>query len=48
MGGCRGSAHRYLDDHGKHIFITQEHLFNKYVMGTGEKWEVAEVVPTDI
>ena len=27
MGGCRGSAHRYLDDHGKHIFITQEHLF---------------------
>ena len=27
MGGCRGSAHRNLDDHGKHIFITQEHLF---------------------
>ena len=27
MGRCRDSAHRYLDDHGKHVFITQEHLF---------------------
>ena len=27
MGRCRDSAHRYLDDHGKHAFITQENLF---------------------
>ena len=44
MGRCRDSAHRYLDDHGKHVFITQEHLFKTYVLGTGETWEGAEMV----
>ena len=38
----------YLDDHGKHVFITEEHLFKTYVLGTGENWDGAEIVPTDI